>query len=32
MMAEKRGSFKLDQSHLEEAYIAAWYSIKVNNE
>jgi len=29
MMAEKRGSFKLDETHLEEAYQSAWNSIKV---
>jgi AcrR family transcriptional regulator len=29
MMSEKRGSFKLDKAHLEEAYQAAWNSIKV---
>ena len=28
MMAEKRGSFKLDETHLEEAYQSAWNSIK----
>ena len=30
MMSEKRGALKLDQSHLEEAYEAAWSSIKVS--
>ena len=29
MMSEKRGSFKLDETHLEEAYQSAWNSIKV---
>ena len=29
MMSEKRGSFKLDETHLEEAYHSAWNSIKV---
>ena len=29
MMSEKRGSFKLDKTHLEEAYQSAWNSIKV---
>ncbi|MDO7173532.1 TetR/AcrR family transcriptional regulator [Mariniflexile sp. AS56] len=28
MMAQKRGSFKLDKTHLEEAYQSAWSSIK----
>jgi len=29
MMSEKRGAFKLDNTHLEEAYEAAWSSIKI---
>ncbi|MGJ8761758.1 MULTISPECIES: TetR/AcrR family transcriptional regulator [unclassified Polaribacter] len=29
MMAEKRGSFKLDETHLEEAFQSAWSSIKL---
>lgn len=29
MMAQQRGAFMLDESHLEEAYQAAWNSIKV---
>lgn len=29
MMSEKRGAFKLDKTHLEEAYQSAWNSIKV---
>jgi AcrR family transcriptional regulator len=29
MMAEKRGSFKLDKIHSEEAYLSAWNSIRV---
>ncbi|QCE42883.1 TetR/AcrR family transcriptional regulator [Psychroserpens sp. NJDZ02] len=29
MMTEKRGAFKLDQTHLDEAYQSAWSSIKV---
>jgi AcrR family transcriptional regulator len=29
MMAEKRGSFKLDETHIKEAYQAAWNSIKL---
>ena len=29
MMSEKRGAFKLDPTHVEEAYQAAWSSIKV---
>ena len=29
MMSEKRGAFKLDKTHLEEAYLSAWNSIKV---
>ncbi len=28
MMAEKRGAFKLDKTHIEEAYQSAWSSIK----
>jgi len=28
MMSEKRGAFKLDNTLLEEAYQAAWSSIK----
>lgn len=30
MMSQKSGAFVLDQTHLEEAYQAAWDSIKVN--
>ena len=30
MMSQKRGAFKLDKTHIEEAYHAAWSSIKVN--
>ncbi len=29
MMSEKRGAFKLDNTHMEEAYQSAWSSIKV---
>ncbi|WKD86674.1 HTH-type transcriptional repressor Bm3R1 [Polaribacter huanghezhanensis] len=29
MMSEKRGAFKLDSTHLEKAYQAAWSSIKL---
>jgi AcrR family transcriptional regulator len=29
MISEKRGAFKLDKTHLEEAYQAAWNSIKI---
>ncbi|MDX6745957.1 TetR/AcrR family transcriptional regulator [Polaribacter sp. PL03] len=29
MMSEKRGTFKLDKTHIEEAYQSAWNSIKV---
>jgi AcrR family transcriptional regulator len=29
MMAQQRGAFMLDESHLEEAYQAAWNSIKI---
>lgn len=29
MMSEKRGAFQLDKTHLEEAYQAAWNSIKI---
>tara|TARA_R110000787_G_scaffold171586_3_gene284225 strand:+ start:210 stop:794 length:585 start_codon:yes stop_codon:yes gene_type:complete len=29
MMSEKRGAFKLDKTHIEEAYLCAWNSIKV---
>lgn len=29
MMAQKRGAFQLDKTHLEEAYQSAWSSIKV---
>ena len=28
LMSEKRGAFKLDETHMEEAYQAAWSSIK----
>lgn len=31
MMSQKRGAFKLDKTNIEEAYQAAWSSIKVNN-
>ena len=31
MMAQQRGVFKLDESHIEDAYAAAWNSIKVIN-
>jgi AcrR family transcriptional regulator len=30
MMSEKRGSFKLDETHLQQAYQAAWSSIKLS--
>jgi hypothetical protein len=30
IMSEKRGFFKLDKTHIEEAYLSAWNSIKVN--
>ncbi|OAB78266.1 TetR/AcrR family transcriptional regulator [Cochleicola gelatinilyticus] len=29
MIVQKRGSFQLDQTHIEEAYQSAWSSIKV---
>nr|WP_321223384.1 TetR/AcrR family transcriptional regulator [uncultured Psychroserpens sp.] len=29
MITQKRGAFKLDKTHLEEAYQSAWSSIKV---
>lgn len=29
MMSEKRGTFKLDKTHLEEAYLSAWNSIRI---
>jgi AcrR family transcriptional regulator len=29
MMAQKRGAFQLDKTHLEEAYQSAWSSIKL---
>ena len=29
MMAQKRGAFQLDKTHIEEAYQSAWSSIKV---
>ncbi|AUC23188.1 MULTISPECIES: TetR/AcrR family transcriptional regulator [Polaribacter] len=29
MMSEKRGSFKLNETHLEEAFQSAWSSIKL---
>ncbi len=29
MIAQKRGAFKLDKTHMEEAYQSAWSSIKV---
>ena len=28
MMAEQRGAFQLNETHIEEAYVAAWDSIK----
>ena len=28
MITQKRGSFQLDKTHLEEAYQSAWSSIK----
>ena len=28
LMSEKRGAFKLDETHMEEAYQASWSSIK----
>jgi AcrR family transcriptional regulator len=31
MMVQKRDAFKLDKTHLEEAYQSAWNSIKVCN-
>ncbi len=31
MMAQKRGAFQLDETHIEEAYQAAWDSIKVTS-
>jgi AcrR family transcriptional regulator len=30
MISEKRGAFKLDKTQVEEAYVAAWNSIKVS--
>ncbi|WP_308992768.1 TetR/AcrR family transcriptional regulator [Mariniflexile litorale] len=30
MINQKRGSFQLDKTHIEEAYQSAWSSIKVN--
>ncbi len=30
MMAQQRGAFQLDDAHIEDAYQAAWNSIKVN--
>jgi AcrR family transcriptional regulator len=30
MMSQKRGAFKLDKTHIEEAYQSAWSSIKVS--
>ncbi|WP_179353891.1 TetR/AcrR family transcriptional regulator [Winogradskyella vidalii] len=30
MITQKRGTFQLSESHIEEAYQAAWDSIKVN--
>jgi AcrR family transcriptional regulator len=32
MMSEKRSAFKLDKNHLEQAYIAAWNSIRIIQE
>ena len=29
MMSQKRGAFKLDKTHMEEAYQSAWNSIKI---
>ena len=29
MMSEKRGAFKMDKKHIEEAYQSAWNSIRV---
>ena len=29
MISQKRGAFKLDKSHIEEAYQSAWNSIKI---
>ena len=29
LMAQSRGAFQLDKAHIEEAYVAAWNSIKV---
>ncbi|WP_432410675.1 TetR/AcrR family transcriptional regulator [Rasiella sp. SM2506] len=29
LMAQNRGAFQLDTTHMEEAYLAAWNSIKV---
>lgn len=29
MIAQKRGAFQLDKTHIEEAYKAAWSSIKI---
>jgi len=31
MMAQKRGAIQLDETHIEEAYQAAWDSIKLTN-
>ncbi len=31
LMAQRRGSFQLDKVHIEEAYQAAWSSIKVSS-
>jgi len=31
MISQKRGSFQFDKTHIEEAYQAAWSSIKVGN-
>jgi len=30
MITQKRGAFQLNESHIEEAYQAAWDSIKIN--
>ena len=31
MMAQKRGTFQLDKTHIEEAYQSAWSSIKTDS-
>jgi TetR/AcrR family transcriptional regulator, repressor of fatR-cypB operon len=30
MILQKRGVFQIEKSHIEDAYQAAWNSIKVN--